>query len=203
MINHEKYKLTEKNYFKVETDKKRIVIGNSFSANMDHYIGWLTRYNGTYKKTAMYTIALNGEIYKHFDPKYYSEILGHKPFDESSISILMENEGWLIKDLNEENKYITYVGNIYNRTDEVFVKKWRHNKYWAPYTQKQSDSLIYLINELCNQFDIPKNVIPHNTKIYNGYSHEGILYKSNLNTYFTDVNPSFDFLYVKEKIELN
>ena len=203
MINEEKYKLTEKNYYKIETDKKRIVIGNSFSANMKHYVGWLTRYNGTYKKTSMYTISLNGDIYKHFDPIYHSNILGFQPFDETSISILMENEGWLIKDLNEENKYITYVGNIYNRADEVFVKKWRHNKYWAPYTQKQTDSLVYLINELCNQFNILKNVIPHNTKIHDGYSYEGILYKSNLNTYFTDVNPSFDFLYVKDKLEIN
>jgi len=203
MINEEKYKLTEKNYHKIETDKKRIVVGNSFSANMGHYTGWLTRYNGAYKKTTMYTISVNGDIYKHFEPIYYSDVLGLQTFDESSISISIENEGWLIKDLNEENKYITYVGNIYNRADEVFVKKWRHNKYWAPYTQKQTDSLIYLINELCKQFNIPKNVIPHNTKIYNAHSHEGILYKSNLNTYFTDVNPSFDFLYVKEKIELN
>ena len=67
MINEEKYKLTEKNYYKIETDKKRIVIGNSFSANMDHYTGWLNRYNGGYKKTAMFTITLDGQIYKHFE----------------------------------------------------------------------------------------------------------------------------------------
>jgi hypothetical protein len=54
---------------------------------------------------------------------------------------------------------------------------------------------------LCNDFEIPKNVIHHNTKISNGYSYEGILYKSNLNTYFTDVNPSWDFAGIKEQIE--
>jgi hypothetical protein len=113
----------------------------------------------------------------------------------------LENEGWLSKDLNEENKYITYIGNIYNRVDEVFVKKWRHNKYWAPYTQKQMESAIYLINKLCGEFEIPKDVVAHNTKICDGYLYEGILYKGNLNSYFTDVNPSWNFLSFKEQIE--
>jgi len=203
MINDSTYTLPEKNYNKVETNKKRIVIGNSFSIDMQHYTGWLTKYNGKYKKTSAYTIDINGEIHQHFNPKYYSEVTGNNDFDESTILILIENEGWLIKDLNQENKYITYVGNIYNRADEVFVKKWRHNKYWAPYKQEQFDSLLGLLEELCNQFNIPKNVVPHNTKIYNGYSYEGVLYKGNLNKYFTDVNPSWDFLKIKDKLELN
>jgi hypothetical protein len=201
MINKETYPLSDKHYSNVETTKKRIVIGNSFSINMNHYNGWLNRYNGKYKKTAMYTISLEGEIFEHFNPIYSSEIIGNKDFDESTITILLENEGWLIKDLNDENRYITHVGNIYNRIDEVFDKKWRHNKYWSPYSQKQVDSTIILINKLCDEFEIPKNIVSHNTKISNGYTFEGILYKSNLNTYFTDVNPSWDFLSVKEKIE--
>lgn len=201
MINTETYKLSDKHYSNVKTIKKRIVIGNSFSVNMSHYDGWVNRYNGKYKKTAMYTITLDGEIHEHFSPEYHSEIIGDKNFDESTITILLENEGWLIKDLNDENRYITYVGNIYNRIDEVFVKKWRHNKYWAPYTQKQVDSTILLINKLCDEFEIPKNVVTHNTKMSNSHSFEGILYKGNLNTYFTDVNPSWDFISVKEKIE--
>jgi N-acetyl-anhydromuramyl-L-alanine amidase AmpD len=201
MIETVKYILPDNNFSKIETNKKRIVIGNSFSINMLHYIGWLNRYNGNYKKTSSYTIKLDGTIHQHFDPKYYSEITGNKDFDESTISILLENEGWLSKDLNEENRYITYIGNIYNRVDEVFVKKWRNNKYWAPYTQKQMESAIYLTNKLCDEFEILKDVITHNTKIHNGYSYEGILYKGNLNSYFTDVNPSWDFLSFKEQIE--
>jgi len=203
MINKNTYNLSEKNYISIETDKKRIVIGNSFSVNMDHYVGWLNRYNGNFKRTSPYTIGINGEIYEHFNPKYYSEIINNDDFDKSTISILIENEGWLIKDLNEENKYITYIGNIYNRTEEVFVKNWRGNKYWAPYNENQLNSLVLLINELCERFSIPKNVIPHNTKIKDGYKFDGILYRGNLNSYFTDVNPSWDFITFKDKIELN
>jgi hypothetical protein len=201
MIDKETYKLEDINYLNVETSKKRIVIGNSFSIDMNHYNGWVKRYNGKYKKTAMYTISIEGKIYEHFNPKYHSEIIGNKDFDESSITILLENEGWLIKDLNVKNRYITYVGNIYNRIDEIFVKKWRHNNYWAPYTQKQIDSTILLVNKLCDEFGILKNVVHHNTKISDGYSYEGILYKSNLDTNFTDVNPSWDFVEIKKQIE--
>jgi N-acetyl-anhydromuramyl-L-alanine amidase AmpD len=201
MINNTEYILSDKNFHKMETNKKRIVIGNSFSIDMTHHIGWINRYNGKYKKTAPYTITLDGTIYEHFNPKYYSEIIDNEDFDKSTILILLENEGWLNKDLNEENKYITYIGNIYNRVGEVFDKKWRRNRYWAPYTQEQIKSAIYLVNILCDEFEIPKDVIAHNTKICDGYSHNGILYKGNLNTYFTDVNPSWDFLSFKEQIE--
>jgi hypothetical protein len=203
MIDRDSYKLTKTNYIPIETDKKRIVIGNSFSVNMNHYTGWLIKYNGNFKRTTAYTIGIDGSIYEHFNPIYYSEIINNSEFDKSSISISIENEGWLIKDLNDENKYITYVGNIYNRTETVFIKKWRGNKYWAPYNEKQIDSLVLLINELCEQFNILKNVVPHNTKISNGHTYEGILYKSNLNSYFTDVSPSWDFITFKDKIELN
>lgn len=202
MIDIESYQLPNKNYNNIETEKKRILLGNTFSTDMKHYIGWLNRYNGKYKKTSPFTISFDGKIHQHFNPKYYSEITGNLSFDESTILILIENEGWLIKDLNEENTYITYVGNIYNRTQDVFEKKWRHNKYWVPYNQEQYDSLVYLINELCNEFNIPKNVIHHNTKIHDGYKYEGIMYKGNLDSYFTDVNPSWDFVKIKDKIEL-
>jgi hypothetical protein len=201
MINNKDYILPEKNFNKVETNKKRIVIGNSFSIDMNHYIGWLNRYNGKYQKTAAYTIKLDGTICQHFDPKYYSIITNDEEFDKSTILVILENEGWLSKDLNNENKYITYNGNIYNRVDEVFIKKWRSNRYWAPYTQEQMESSIYLVNKLCDEFEIPKNIINHNTKIYNGYNYEGVLYKSNLNNFYTDVNPSWDFLNFKEQIE--
>ncbi len=201
MINRDEYKLFKNNYIPIKTDKKRIVIGNSFSFNMGHYYGWLTRHNGNYKKTAHYTIGINGEIYEHYNPDYYSEIINYPDFDKTTILILIENEGWLIKDLNHENRYITYVGNIYNRTESVFIKKWRGNKYWAPYNEVQVNSLANLVNELCERFNITKDVVSHNTKISNGYTYNGVLYKSNLNSYFTDINPSWDFGLFKNKIE--
>jgi hypothetical protein len=203
MIDKISYILGENNYIPIETDKKRIVIGNSFSVDMNHYVGWKSRHNGKFKRTAPYTISMSGEIYEHYNPKYYSEIINDEIFNKTTIPIIIENEGWLIKDLNEENRYITHLGNIYNRIDKVFIKKWRGNNYWAPYTDEQLNSLVDLTKSLCEQFNIPKNVIHHNTKINDAHIYDGILYKSNLNTHFTDVNPSWDFISFKNKIEEN
>ena len=203
IINKDTYKLGLTNYIHEETIKNKILIGNTFTTNMNHYVGWVTRYNGKYKKTANYTIKLDGTIYEHFNPKYYSNFTDDIYFDKTIISIVLENEGWLIKDLNDENKYINNVGNIYNRVDDVIIRKWRSNKYWAPYSEKQLESTIKLINKLCIEFDIPLEVISHNTKINKVNNYKGVLYRSNLNNYFTDVNPSWDFTNFKDKLEIN
>lgn len=203
IINKDTYKLGLTNYIHEETIKNKILIGNTFTTNMNHYVGWVTRYNGKYKKTANYTIKLDGTIYEHFNPKYYSNFTDDISFDKTIISIVLENEGWLIKDLNDENKYINNVGNIYNRVDDVIIRKWRSNKYWAPYSEKQLESTIKLINKLCIEFDIPLEVISHNTKINKVNNYKGVLYRSNLNNYFTDVNPSWDFTNFKDKLEIN
>ncbi len=203
MINKRSYKLPENNYIKEETTKDKIVIGNTFSLDMKHYIGWKLRYNGKYTKTANYTIRLDGSIYEHFNPKYYSNFTDNIQFDKTVITIVLENEGWLIKDLNNENIYITNSGNIYNRVDDIIIRKWRSNRYWSPYSEKQLESTVKLVNKLCNDFNIPLEVIAHNTKITKINDYKGVLYKSNLNNYFTDVNPSWDFINFKDKVELN
>jgi len=202
IIDKESYKLSEKNYNNEVTVKKKIVIGNTFSTDMRHCIGWNKRWNGRYTKTAMFTIDVEGNIYQHFSPNYYSNFLDDIFLSESIISIVLENEGWLMKDLKGENKYINYVGHIYNRKDSVFEKRWRNHKYWAPYTQKQKDSTYKLVKQLCLEFDIPLKVINHNTNFDGVESYNGILYKSNFEKYYTDVSPAWDCLEMKNKIEI-
>ncbi len=209
IIDKETYKLTKNNYCDQITNKKRIVIGNTYNSDMKHYKGWLNRWNGKYSKTAMFTIDVNGDIYQHFSPNNFSNFLDNFSLNETTISILLENEGWLTKsdekDLGEEieeNKYLNYIGHIYNRKDSVIEKRWRNHKYWAPYTKKQQDSTIKLVNQLCHEFDIPKNVINHNTNFDNVEKYNGILYKSNFEKYYTDVSPAWDCLGVKKEVEL-
>lgn len=196
------FKLPEKNYIPIESSKKRIVIGNSFSVNMNHYIGWVTRLNGNFKRTANYTIELNGNVHEHFSPKYYSNYLNDNKLDNTIISIVLENEGWLNKDLFNENKYINYVGHIYNR-EEVVEKRWRNFKFWAPYTYEQMESLTKLVKQLCNDFNIPLNVVSHNTGFKDANKYEGVLYRSNFEKYYTDISPTWDFTMFKNKIEIN
>lgn len=201
MIDNEKYVLSNKNFFEKEFKKNKIIMGSTFSKNMNHFIGWEKRYNGNNKKTASFTINFNGEIFQHFNPKYYSSFTGIDTIDKESISIILENEGYLFK-LNENNKYVDWFGDIYNREDIVFEKKWRNYNYWAPYTTEQLESTIKLCNSLCNQFNIKMVSTPNNVKIDDLNEFNGVLYKSNLYKHFTDLNPSWDFSEFKNKLEL-
>jgi len=196
------YRLSSKNYINEETEKTRIVIGNTFSVNMNHYIGWTKRLNGEFKRTANYTITIDGEIHEHFLPKYYSNYLNDKNLNKSSIVILLENEGWLVKDLFDENRYNTYIGHIYNGND-VIEKRWRNYKYWSSYSEAQMESLSKIVKKLCNDFNIPLKVVSHNTNFDGIEKYSGITYRSNFEKFYTDVNPTWDFTKFKDNIELN
>jgi hypothetical protein len=200
-IDKETYKLDEDKFIKEGTPKKRVIIGNTFSTNMRHYIGWNKRWNGKYTRTAMFTIDINGKVYQHFSPNYYSNFIDNSDINETSISIVLENEGWLMKDLANENRYINYIGYIYNRKDSVIEKRWRNQNYWAPYSQEQKESAYKLIKELCKEFEIPLKAIGHNTNFDTVEEYEGILYKSNFEKYYTDVSPAWDCEEMKTKIE--
>ncbi len=202
-IDLETHKLSEDNYILQGTKKNRIIIGNTFSTNMKHCIGWNKRWNGNYTRTAMFTIDIKGKVFQHFSPLYFSNFLDNDDLNETSISILLENEGWLIKDLSNENKYINYVGHIYSRKDSVIEKRWRNHTYWAPYSNKQEESLYKLVKELCDEFDIPLKVIGHNTNFDGAEEYYGILYKSNFEKYYTDISPAWDCVNFKNKIEIN
>jgi hypothetical protein len=199
-IDDKTYSLSEKNYLKEESIKKQIIIGHTGIDKMRHFKKWSTRLNGKYQKTAQFTIDINGNIYQHFDPIYSSNILENIELDKKSIVILLENDGWLIKD-SEKNQYINWIGNIYNRPDDVFEKRWRGYLYWAPYNKKQVESTIFLTKKLCDEFYIPKSVISHNTKIENFDQFDGVLYRSNINKNYTDLNPSWNFETFKTNIE--
>tara|TARA_R110002050_G_scaffold34397_1_gene86762 strand:+ start:5011 stop:5625 length:615 start_codon:yes stop_codon:yes gene_type:complete len=200
-INKNDYTLSGKNYISEGTIKTRIVLGNTFSSDMQHTIGWSKRNGGEYKKTAMFTVSLNGEIHQHFPPKYFSNFTNDIKLDESIISILIENEGWLNKNLLNEKEYVNYVGTIYKRDDSIFNKKWRNFRYWAPYSEEQFNSAINLVKELSKTFDIPLNVIDNNTIIKNESNDNGVFYKSNFNKGYTDLSPAWDFKLFKNKVE--
>jgi hypothetical protein len=203
MIDDKSYMLDDSKFTKKITQKTRIVIGNTFSTKMKHYIGWNNRYNGKHDKCAMFTIRLNGDIYQHFSPIYFSNFMCDLNINENTITVVLENEGWLMRDLNYKNKFVNYVYDIYNRDDLVFEKKWRNYEYWAPYTIKQEKSLQVLINKLCNDFNIPKIVIGHNTNLDDATKFNGVLYRSNFEKHYTDVSPAWNFGLFKKMVEQN
>jgi hypothetical protein len=194
------YKLTNLNYYEEIYEKKQIIIGSTLSVGMNHYDLWGKKINGKFKGIYHYTIGLNGIIYNHFDPKFYSTPLNLKDYDNFIISIALENEGWLAKDFNK-NELITWSGDIYKRNDTPIEIKWRGKLRWAPYSEKQMDSLIKLCIKLAKDFNIPLKTVNHNTKIDNISKKRGIYYRSNYTINYLDVSPAFNFETFKNKIE--
>ena len=201
IIDEETYRLGEKNYIPIECIKKQIVIGNTFNRDMRHVIGWEKRNNGSYQKTAAFTINAAGVVYKHFEPTFQSKYFSTLEQNTKSIVILLENNGYLEHD-EEKNKYITFFGDIYNKPEQIVDKKWRGYQYWEPYTKEQFEACVELVDKLCDEFFIPKVAISHNTKIDTISDFNGVVYKSNLDKHYTDITPAWDFEGFKNKLEL-
>lgn len=197
-IDNSKYKLPKTNYHRTANKKRQIVVGNTFSSDMKHYNGWLTRHNGLYKKTAAFTIDINGNIYQHYDPKYYSDFLIDKKANINSIPVVIENCGWLIK--AEDNTFNTWVGNKF--IDENIVNiVWRSHSFWCEYNDKQVNSLVELSKYLCKKFNIPKTTIGHNTKVEDIYQYNGVVFRSNYQKHSTDLTPAWDYEKFKNILE--
>ena len=175
-IDNKTYQLPVLNYISTEMSKTQIVIGNTFNRNMRHYAGWLHRNNGQYKKTAHYTIAMDGTVYEHFDPKYYSRYFKNYEQNLKSIIVLLENDGWLIRDV-EKDQYLTWIGDIYKESSKIISKKWRGFNFWTQYTKEQFESTINLTKVLCDRFSIPLTSVGHNTKVDILADYRGILYR--------------------------
>lgn len=200
LIDDSSYKLPINNFIPIISNKKQIVLGNTFNTDMKHFVGWTTRLNGHYKKTAQYTIDIEGNIFQHFEAKYTSSMMNNYDVDKQIIMVLLENEGYLVQDANKKQFY-NFFNNIYNRKQNIVLKKWRGHTYWAPYTKKQKDSCVELCKQLCSDFNIERKVVNYNTKIDNFTMTNGILYKSNYCLSHTDVSPAWDFEEFKNKIE--
>ena len=201
-INNQTYKLSQNNYIERHHSKQQIVLGNTFSEHMNHVNGWKTRNGGKFKRVSTYTIDFYGNIHQHYPPEYYSHYFNITGVDEHIITISIENEGWLVKDIvNDE--YINYVGNIYNRKDDVIEKSWRGQKFWAPYTNNQLDSTVKLCKYLCDTFGISKETVSHNTKFDDVHEFIGVTYKSNFGKHYTDLSPAWDYNTFKNKLETN
>ena len=50
------------------------------------------------------------------------------------------------------------------------------------------------------EFDIERSVMGHNTKFDDIYNYKGVCYRSNYNSIYTDISPSWDFKNFREKI---
>jgi len=201
-INNKKYVLQDSNYYPEISEKKQIVIGNTFSSDMKHFIGWSNRLCGRHKRGSHFTVDKSGKIYQHFDTNYHSDFLPNNVYSKSIISISLVNEGWLEIDIKDKS-YFNVNGITYNQVDGISEKRWRSFNVWTKYTKEQLDSTIFLVDHICNKENISKNVISHNTQIkeIDLHNFSGVLYRSNWIKNATDLNPTWNFTDFKQLIE--
>ena len=129
---------------------------------------------------------------------FYSNIFYKETINKNSITISLENLGWLEKK-QLSDQYINWKGTIYN--SDVYEKKWRDYFFWQPYTDKQLNNLVELCELLTDKFEIHKNFIGHNTKVLDIEKYNGIVCRSNFDTIYTDLSPSFDFDLFTKKLK--
>lgn len=173
-----------------QNKKKQIILCHT-SREVGNFLTSLEfRYNGNYDKIPNYIIDKKGNIIKLLEDNEYSNHFDDINVNRNSITIFLENLGWLEKKpLTEE--YINWIGDIYK--GQVYQKKWRDYVFWDPYTDLQFETTAKLCIDLIKKHRIFNFSIGHNTKIDNIQRVFGVVTRSNFDTYYTDLNPSFDF----------
>ena len=170
--------------------KKQIILCHT-SREVGEYLTSLSfRYNGKYDKIPNYVITRRGKVLQLLPNTGHSNFFKDENVNRNSVIVCLENLGWLEKK-PLKNHYINWKGSIYN--EQVYEKKWRDFFFWQPYTTSQIESTAKLCSMLSEEFQIEKRTIGHNTYIQGVEKYEGIVSKSNFDSIYTDLNPSFNF----------
>lgn len=179
--------------------KKNQIILIHTGREYDSYINSLTyRFNGNYNKIPNYIITRKGDIIQLLNNIEYSNIFDSPNINRNGIIISLENLGWLNKEPLKDY-YINWIGDIYK--GKVYEKKWRDYFFWEPYTEIQTEKTIELCKKIFSEMSIKPQFIGHNTKINGIEKYEGVVSRSNYDTMYTDINPSFNFEYFLKKLE--
>ena len=179
--------------------KKHQIILTHTSRNINDYLQSLKfRFNGDFKRIPNYIVTREGKIIQLLGNTEHSEYFKDPNVNRNSITISLENLGWLQKEPLTDH-YINWIGDIYK--GDVFEKKWRDYFFWQPYTETQVNNLGLLCKELFENVKIKPQIVEHNTKISGIEKYCGIVTKSNFSVDYTDVSPAFKFNELLKKIE--
>ena len=170
--------------------KKQIILCHTGREVKDYLASLTFRYNGKYDRIPNYVITRRGKIYQLLEDNEHTHFFSDENINRNAVIISLENLGWLEKK-PLTNHYNNWNVSIYN--EQVFEKKWRDFFFWQPYTNSQIQSTVELCGQITNSLQIEKRCIGHNTKVEGIKNYEGIVTRSNFETTFTDLNPSFNF----------
>lgn len=188
-IDNTTYSIDETCRYKTRIAKTQIIIGTSLRKDNNHIIRLQHKDYHKTKKWNTYTISRKGNIYEHYDPKFHTDFLGIKEIDKKSISIILENMGCLIK--TEDDKYINWLNEVCPNKN-VVTKSWLGYSNWEKISDSQINSVIKLCRYLCDEFNIPKNIIEFHHYHKDISKFRGIVFRSNYIEDSSDINPFLD-----------
>ena len=158
----------------------------------------LYRCNGKFDRIPNYVIKKNGDILQLLENIEHTNYINEPNINRNGIIISLENLGWLEKQ-PLENYYVNWIGDIYKGIP--YERKWRDYFFWDSYTDEQINSLIELCKKITMEMSIKYKFIGHNTKSTSVENYEGITSRSNYNSFYSDLSPSFPFSTFIKKLE--
>lgn len=171
-------------------NKKQIILCHTAREAEEFLASLEFRYNGKFDRIPHFLVKTDGTIIQLLHETFYTNFFEDSEINKNSVVVVLENLGWLEKKPLKDY-YINWKGSIYK--GEVFEKKWRDFFFWHPYTENQLESTAKLCNKLLENLSIEKKILGHNTKVDGVQEFEGIISRSNIDSRFTDLNPSFNF----------
>lgn len=204
-------RLPQTEFFNVSTEKSGICIHHTVGGTAESTFNWWNN-DGSMVGTA-YIIGRDGTLFEVFDPECWAWQFGLPwapeekiAFEKRFIGIELASEGAL---LEENGKYYCF-DRISPRTEkpanEVFDagSVYRGYQFFDRYEPEQVETLIELINDLCDRFDIPRKMMPDPFKYYGKQAEkfEGIIGHVTVREDKTDPAPMPDF-WQKIKDECN
>jgi N-acetyl-anhydromuramyl-L-alanine amidase AmpD len=176
--------------------KKQIILAHTSRIGEDYLKSLEYRYNGVYNKLPHYVIMKDGSQKQICEETKVTNFFDNDVLNKRSIVICLENLGWLEKDILSPTHSNWLKQKVQGKVRE---RKWRQKFFWDLYTDEQVNTLINLCYQICENHNIPKKFIGHNTHLNNLESFEGILNRSNFYYEYTDLSPAFNFVYLLEK----
>ena len=200
-IDKKTYKVGEDDYYHTKHKKKQIILAGSLRAGHNGLIHLQNKKLGKNKQWNTFTIARDGTVYQHFDPKCYSDFMGDKEIDKHSISIVLENMGMVFYDFNT-SKFLNWIHEECP-DDLIYEKNWKNCRYWEKYSEEQFKSTIELCYQLCEKHKINLDSLGFNSYYEDTEKFNGILCRSNFDVDYNDLNPSFDFKRLLKEFDID
>lgn len=210
-FNMEHLLLSENQYMKTPTRKRGLcvhhtagwVLDKTGKTNKSFFWGWQET---SQKVGTHFSIAHDGTLFVHLDPKYWIYHLGLQGtrgfVDMSTFGVELLNEGKVFKGQHGEWRY--WAGKV-NREITPIKKVWRGGEFWAPYSNAQIDKLAQLTAFLIDFFGVPNTFVPSHLEFYTEYAKggfNGIYSHSNVRADKTDVSPAFPWDEYVKKVNL-